>query len=94
MRNQVAAIVIVLAVTLFIEPIIRTLGGVVEGFGEVVKWFPSAASDALVGQTIFGAMGTAGGGTLEWWAGGLVLLGYAVVLLAIGLLTTWRRDID
>lgn len=93
-RNQVAAIVIVLAVTLFIEPIIRTLGGVVEGFGEVVKWFPSAASDALVGQTIFGAMGTAGGGTLEWWAGGLVLLGYAVVLLAIGLLTTWRRDID
>ncbi|MEV7873006.1 ABC transporter permease [Microbacterium sp. NPDC089188] len=93
-RNQVAAIVIVLAVTLFVEPIIRTLGGVVDGFGEVVKWFPSAASDALVGQTIFGAMGTAGADALEWWMGGLVLLGYAVVLLVIGLFTTWRRDID
>ncbi|MFN3950593.1 ABC transporter permease [Microbacterium sp.] len=94
-RNQVAAIVIVLAVTLFIEPIIRTLGGVVEGFGDVVRWFPSAASDALVGQTIFGAMGTGGSGdALEWWAGGLVLLAYAVVLLVIGLFTTWRRDID
>jgi hypothetical protein len=39
-------------------------------------------------------MGAAGGDTLEWWAGGLVLLGYAVVLVVIGLLTTWRRDID
>ncbi|MDQ1124265.1 ABC transporter permease [Microbacterium trichothecenolyticum] len=93
-RNQVAAIVIVLAVTLFIEPIVRTIGGVIDGFADVVKWFPSAASDALVGQTIFGAMGTGSGGTLEWWAGGLVLLGYAVVLVVIGLLTTWRRDID
>ncbi|PTT18894.1 ABC transporter permease [Microbacterium sp. HMWF026] len=93
-RNQVAAIVIVLAVTLFVEPIVRTVGGVVEGFADVVKWFPSAASDALVGQTIFGAIGSGGGGTLEWWAGGLVLLGYAVVLLVIGLFTTWRRDID
>ena len=93
-RNQVAAIVIVLAVTLFVEPIVRTIGGIVEGFGHVVKWFPSAASDALVGQTIFGAMGTGAGAELEWWAGGLVLLGYAVVFLVIGLFTTWRRDVD
>lgn len=93
-RNQVAAIVIVLAVTLFIEPIVRTVGGLVEGFGDVVKWFPSAASDALVGQTIFGTMGTGSNSALEWWAGGLVLLGYAVVFLLIGLVTTWRRDID
>ncbi|MFJ4159859.1 ABC transporter permease subunit [Microbacterium testaceum] len=93
-RNQVAAIVIVLAVTLFIEPIVRTIGGLVEGFGGVVKWFPSAASDALVGQTIFSTMGTGNNSSLEWWAGGLVLLGYAVVFLVIGLFTTWRRDID
>lgn len=93
-RNQVAAIVIVLAVTLFIEPIVRTLGGLVSGFSDVVKWFPSAASDALVGKTIFGAMSSGGGGALEWWVGGLVLLAYAVVFLVIGLFTTWRRDID
>jgi len=93
-RNQVAAIVIVLAVTLFVEPIVRTIGGVVDGFGDVVKWFPSAASDALVGQTIFGAVGTGGSSSLEWWVGGLVLLGYALVFLVIGLFTTWRRDVD
>lgn len=93
-RNQVAAIVIVLAVTLFIEPIVRTIGGLVEGFGDVVKWFPSAASDALVGQTIFGTMGTGNNSALDWWVGGLVLLGYAVVFLVIGFFTTWRRDID
>ncbi|CAH0327486.1 ABC transporter permease [Microbacterium sp. Bi128] len=93
-RNQVAAIVIVLAVTLFIEPIVRTVAGVVDGLGEVARWFPSAASDALVGQTIFGAVGAGGAEPLEWWLGGLVLLAYAVVLVAIGLATTWRRDID
>lgn len=93
-RNQVAAIVIVLAVTLFIEPIVRTLGGLVSGFSEVVKWFPSAASDALVGKTIFGAMSSGGSGSLDWWVGGLVLLAYAVVFLVIGLFTTWRRDVD
>jgi hypothetical protein len=93
-RNQVAAIVIVLAVTLFIEPIVRTLGGLVSGFSDVVKWFPSAASDALVGKTIFGAMSSGGSGSLDWWIGGLVLLAYAVVFLVIGLFTTWRRDID
>jgi len=93
-RNQVAAIVIVLAVTLFIEPIVRTLGGLVAGFSEVVKWFPSAASDALVGKTIFGAMASGGAGGLDWWIGGLVLLAYAVVFLVIGLFTTWRRDVD
>ncbi len=60
----------------------------------MVKWFPSAASDALVGQTIFGTMGTGNNSSLEWGAGGLVLLGYAVVFLVIGLFTTWRRDID
>jgi hypothetical protein len=93
-RNQVAAIVIVLAVTLFIEPIVRTVGGLVEGFGGVVRWFPSAASDALVGQTIFGTMGAGDNSGLEWWVGGLVLLGYAVVFLVIGFFTTWRRDVD
>lgn len=93
-RNQVAAIVIVLAVTLFVEPIVRTVAGIVDGLDEVVRWLPSAASDALVGQTIFGAVSTGGSEPLEWWAGGLVLLAYAVVLVVIGLFTTWRRDID
>ena len=31
--------------------------------------------------------------SLEWWGGGLVLLGYAVVLLVLGHLLSWRRDV-
>lgn len=93
-RNQVAAIVIVLAVTLFVEPIARTVAGFVDGIDEVTRWLPSAASDALVGQTIFTAMSATGGEQPVWWVGGLVLLGYAVVLLLVGQLSTWRRDVN
>ena len=30
---------------------------------------------------------------LEWWVGGLVLLGYAVLLVLLGHLLSWRRDV-
>jgi ABC-2 type transport system permease protein len=34
------------------------------------------------------------GETLEWWQGGLVLLGIAVVATVLGGATTWRRDVS
>lgn len=95
-RNQVAAIVIVLAFTQFVEPIARIAGNFVDGLGEVTLYLPGAASDALVGFSIFGTMGsdpnvTAG---IEWWVGGLVLAGYALVLLILGHFVSWRRDVS
>ncbi len=94
-RNQVVAVVGVLAFTQFVEPIARLAAGFVDGLGSVAQFFPGAASDALVGASIFNSLG--GGAsqaeTLAWWAGGLVLLGYAVVLTAIGYLVSWRRDV-
>ena len=94
-RNQVAAIVGVLAFTQFIEPILRTVATFVEGLGDVTAYLPGAASDALVGASIFATMGGAGGGsTLTWWGGGLLLLGYAVVFLALGWMISWRRDVS
>ena len=94
-RNQVAAVVGVLAFTQFIEPILRTVGGFVEGVSGITEYLPGAASDALVGASIYSSLGgeTAAVG-LHWWAGGLVLLGYAVVLTLIGYLVSWRRDVS
>ena len=94
-RNQVATVVGVLAFTQFIEPILRTVSSFVDGFDEVGRYLPGAASDALVGASIFSGLAGAGGGeTLAWWIGGLVLLGYAVVFLLLGWLFSWRRDVS
>lgn len=93
-RNQVGAIVGVLVFTQFLEPVIRAGAAFVEGLADVTRYLPGAASDTLVGASIFGAAPAGGGDSgLEWWVGGVVLLGYAVVFLVLGYLTTWRRDV-
>lgn len=94
-RNQVAAVVIVLAFTQFVEPVARTLAGLVDGLSEVLQYLPGAASDALVGASVFTTFTADLGGLvqLEWWAGGLVLLGYATILIVLGHLVSWRRDV-
>ncbi|GAA1995968.1 ABC transporter permease subunit [Microbacterium ulmi] len=98
-RNQVGAIVGVLVFTQFLEPVARLAGSLVKEIGDITRLLPGAASDALVGASIFSGMGSAQGGVpaetpLEWWAGGLVLLGYALVVLVIGYFTSWRRDVS
>jgi ABC-type transport system involved in multi-copper enzyme maturation permease subunit len=85
-RNQVAAILIAVAVTFLVEPLATYLFAAVD-LDAVVKWLPTNASAAL----------TSPGGEfldyLDWWAGGLVLLGYAALLGGLGLLLSLRRDI-
>ena len=48
-----------------------------------------------MGASIFTSLGT---GTtsvqsLEWWQGGLVLLGTAIIAATAGYLTSWKRDV-
>jgi ABC-type transport system involved in multi-copper enzyme maturation permease subunit len=95
-RNQVGAIVGVLVFTQFLEPVARAAAAFVEGMDSFTKYLPGAASDALVGASVFSASAaqTGGGETLEWWAGGLVLLGYAAVLVIVGYLVSWRGDVS
>jgi ABC-2 type transport system permease protein len=93
--GQIAAIVVLLAFTQFIEPILRTVAAFVDGLSGIGQFLPGAAGDALVGASIFSAFG--GGGpsaeALEWWQGGLVLLAYAVATTVGGFFTTWRKDV-
>lgn len=93
--SQVAAIVIVLAFTQFIEPILRLVASFWEWTAGIGQFLPGAASDALVGSSIFTTLGAATAETqsLEWWQGGLVLLALAVVAAGIGYLTSWRKDV-
>jgi ABC-type transport system involved in multi-copper enzyme maturation permease subunit len=93
--NQVAAIVVVLAFTQFIEPILRTVAGVVDWVAAVGNYLPGAAGDTLAGASIFTALAASAGNApvLEWWHGGLLLLAYALVATIVGYLVSWRRDV-
>lgn len=90
--SQVAAIVIVLAFTQFVEPILRLAAGTVDWTAEVGKYLPGAASDALVGASFYSLMGSSSA-SLDWWQGGIVLLAIGVVACLIGGVTTWKRDV-
>lgn len=93
--NQLASIIVVLAFTQFLEPILRFGASIWDWTAAIGKFLPGAASDALVGSSIFTSLGasTTNVQSLEWWQGGLVLLGIGAVLSVAGMLTTWRRDV-
>ena len=89
--QQVAAIVIILAFTQFVEPVARLALGAVDALAGVAAFLPGAAADALIGASFFGELGS--GDLLPRWAGALVLLAYIAVFATIGRLTTLRRDV-
>lgn len=93
LTNQVAAIVVLLAFTQFVEPIARLALGAFDATESVSKFLPAAAADGVIGASFFGELG---GGSSELLSRGpalAVLLGYAVLLAVVGRLTTLRRDI-
>jgi len=93
--NQVAALVIVLAFTQFVEPILRSVSAIWEWTARVGQFLPGSASDALVGSSVFTSLGatTAEVVELEWWQGGLVLFGIAAVVGVVGYFAVWKRDV-
>lgn len=86
-RSQIAAIVVAILITFLIEPLL-TFALAAADLDQVVKWLPSNASSALM------APGDQLLDYLDWWAGGLVLLGYGLVLAALGVLLSVRRDVS
>lgn len=84
-RNQVAALIIALVFVFLIQPL---LGAFVDW---TTAWLPGGALDAAMNLTY--RQGEVTTGLLAPWAGGLVLIGYAVVFGALASITTVRRDI-
>ncbi|CAN5118545.1 hypothetical protein BH09ACT12_BH09ACT12_36450 [soil metagenome] len=89
--NQVAAIIVIIAFTQFVEPIARVGLGSVDSLAGVADYLPGAAADAVMGASFFSSVGS--GELLSRWVGLLVLLGYALVLAVAGRVTTLRRDL-
>lgn len=91
LKNQVAAIVVVLAFTQLVEPMLRFAFGFIEQLRGVSKWLPGSAGDAIAGSSFYSTIGI--NELLPRWQGFAVLVGYALVLATIGRFTTLRRDI-
>jgi ABC-type transport system involved in multi-copper enzyme maturation permease subunit len=88
LTNQVVAVV---AFTQFVEPLLRVLLTQVDALAAVQKFLPGAAGEAISGGSVYASAGMAD--LLSPWQGALVLIGFALVLAAIGRMTTFRRDI-
>jgi ABC-2 type transport system permease protein len=78
-RNSTVALVTVLVWKFVLEGVLPS----VTRSGEVSRWLPSGAADAL----LFGRAAL-----LEPWAGGLLFAGYAAVIVLAGALVFTLRD--
>lgn len=101
LTSQIAAIVIVLVFTQFVEPILRLVANVWEWSASLGRFLPGSATDALVGAGILSSLGAldatipdSGVDALLWWQGGLVLAALAAALLVAASVTTLRRDVE
>ena len=90
--NQIASVVVILAFTQFIEPILRIGFGAVDALSGVAKFFPGAAAEALVGSSLYSETGLLE--LLSHWQGAAVLMTYALGFALIGRFTTLRKDIS
>lgn len=91
LTNQVAAIVVLLAFTQFVEPLLRLLLAQFDATEGVSRFLPGAAGESIAGSSLYVSSGLAD--LLPAWQGTLTLLAYAIVLVVIGRVTTFRRDI-
>lgn len=90
-RSQVAAVVIVVATSQLVEPLLRiglAAWSVTRG---VSRYLPGSAADALTGASIYTV--SAGASLLAPWQGAVVLAAYALALTGAGAWLTARRDV-
>ena len=87
--NQVAAILIAVGAAWILEPLLGFALTFVSWGESIVPYMPSQATAAMVGQVNTSPTIE----LLSWWAGALVLVGYAALLAGIGSALTVRRDV-
>ena len=85
-RNQVAAILIAVFVTFLVEPLATYFLGLAD-LDDVVRWLSHRVRPSRPRRSWSFL------DYLDWWAGGLVLLGYALILAGFGVRLSVRRDV-
>lgn len=92
LTNQVAAVVVILAFTQFVEPILRIGLVAFDPLEGAQKFLPGAAAEALAGSSLYSTTGMLS--LLDRGWGAVVLLGYAALFAALGRFLTLRRDVS
>lgn len=91
--NQIAALFIAIGVAWIVEPLL-TLLFTTQSWGRGwVKFFPSSATNSIIGTSSQGGTGLSAP-AFEWWGAALVLVAYAAIMAAIGTIMTLRRDVS
>jgi ABC-type transport system involved in multi-copper enzyme maturation permease subunit len=91
-RNQIVALLVAIGVAWLGENIVTFILTALD-FGNVAKFLPGMATAALISPTSFGDPQAVTMQYLPWWAGALVLFGYAAIAGVSGMAVTLRRDI-
>lgn len=91
LKNQVVSIVVILAFTQLVEPVMRVALGMIDGAEGIAKWLPGSAGEAIAGSSFYNVSGL--GELLDRGPGIAVLIAYGLVLAAIGRFTTFGKDI-
>jgi ABC-type transport system involved in multi-copper enzyme maturation permease subunit len=94
LTNQVAAIVVVLVVTQFIEPIIMTVVTLTGKLEILTSFLPSGATTSIIATAFPAGATNATTSLTTWWQGALVLLGYSIVLGVLGYVLRQRKDVS
>jgi ABC-2 type transport system permease protein len=90
--NQIASVVVILAFTQFVEPILRIGLVAVDALEGAQKFLPGAAAEALAGSSLYSSTGMLS--LLDRGWGAVVLLAYAATFALLGRYTTLRRDVS
>jgi ABC-2 type transport system permease protein len=83
-KNQIAAVVIILAITFIVEPVFDGL------LPQVGRWLPFAASASVAGGLLPNGERAY---LLSWWLAAIVLAAWGLVPIVLGYFTTFTRDV-
>jgi hypothetical protein len=92
LTNQIASVVVILAFTQFVEPVLRIGLVAIDPLAGAQKYLPGAAAEALAGSSLYSSTGMLG--LLDRGWGAVVLLTYAAAFALLGRYTTLRRDVS